>query len=198
MEGAAAPSQFSSMKTLIFDIDGTLTDMWPLEKAVLLRILGRKLEKNIETLKVRGINNTYTIYSELVATKVLRKERYTRLYNKTFNILLKKKDLPKVEKYPLTKWIIENRSRYNFVYATGGQRAETLYVLRSLGLLQIFDVPNSLDKSTCRLSKATGIPFRKIQTRFSDCVVITDGAGDCKGAAIAGVPFIRVQPGQQI
>ena len=70
MEGAAAPSQFSSMKTLIFDIDGTLTDMWPLEKAGLLRILGRKLEKNIETLKVRGINNTYTIYSELVATKV--------------------------------------------------------------------------------------------------------------------------------
>src|SRR3989344_1558723 len=133
MGGAAAPSQFSSMKSLILDIDGTLTDMWPLEKAVLLRILGRKLEKNIETLKVRGINNTYTIYSELVATK----------------------DLRKVEKYPLTKWIIENRSRYNFVYATGGQRAETLYVLRSLGLLQIFDVPNSLDKSTCRFSKAS-------------------------------------------
>lgn len=185
------------MKTLIFDIDGTITDMWPLEKAVLLQMLENKFEKDIEKSKSGGINSTYTIYSKL-ARHPLSKKTYTRLYNKIFNSLLRRGALPKVKKYSIVKWIIKNRDRFHFVYATGGQRSETLYALRSLGLFKIFDVENSLDKSICNFNKATGIPFQKIKSRFPDCVLITNGVSDCKGAIIAGISFIQVRPGQDI
>ena len=51
-----------NMKTIIFDIDGTLADIWPIEKSVLLYMTDRKLEKRIKQMKLAGVSDTYRIF----------------------------------------------------------------------------------------------------------------------------------------
>jgi len=184
-----APYFFKYMKTIIFDIDGTLTDMWPIEEAVLLYMTNGKYKEKINALKLSGISDTYKIYKQ-VWDKNISKKNYFNFYNKSFNKLIINNKLPAVKKYPLVKWIRNNVNKYNFVYATGGQRLETLYVLRKLGLLAYFDIKNSIDKSNCRFSKKTGIPFNMIKKKFNDCLLITDSRNDCTGAVLVKVPFI--------
>ena len=121
----------------------------------------KNLEKNIEGVRALGVTDTYTIFTKVSGNKI-GKRKYFVAYNKSFAALLKINKLPSLEKYPIVRWIIANREKYRFVYATGGQAAETRYVLKRLGLLKYFDMQNSIDKSCCRFSKQTGIPFRKI------------------------------------
>lgn len=185
------------MKTIICDIDGTITNIWPIEKSVLLRMIDRKFEKDIEKMKLLGVSDTYKIFLKFCNRKI-SKQKYADFYNKSFSILLKNGKLPRLEKYPLAKWIFDNRAKYRFVYATGGQRLETQYVLKNLGIIKYFDLENSIDKTTCRFSKKTGIPFGKIKTRFSCCILITDSQNDCNGAKLAGVPYILINPKQKI
>ena len=189
------PSTFYIMKTIIFDIDGTLTNMWPIEKSVLLSMTNGKYKNEIEKLKKSGISETYKIFLKVFENKVSKK-RYIDFYNKSFSIILKNSNLPRPEKYPLVKWIFTNRNKYRFIYATGGQRLETLYVLKSFGLLKYFNLEYSIDKTTCRFSKKTGIPFRKIKSRFKNCVLISDSRSDCEGASLAQIPFVIVTPKQ--
>lgn len=186
---------YKNMKTIICDIDGTITNMWPIEKSVLLYMTDRKFEKDIERIKLSGISDTYKIFLKFSNRKISKKE-YTDFYNQSFCTLLKKGKLPAPEKYPLVKWIFANRNKYRFVYATGGQRSETLYVLKSFELTKYFDLENSTDKTACRFSKKTGIPFRKIKSKFKDCVLFSDSKADCSGAVLAKVPFILVKPKQ--
>jgi len=180
-----------NMKTIICDIDGTITDMWPIEKSVLLCMLGRSSGENIERLKLSGVSGTYQIY-RLVSTTSINKDDYTRKYNRVFDALLKKDALPTPKRYPLVRWIIANKTKYRFVYATGGQKSETLYVLENLGLIRFFDLNASVDKSNCRYSKKTGIPFKKIKAKYSDCLLITDSRDDCAGANRVQIPSVLV------
>ncbi|MFA7209378.1 MAG: HAD family hydrolase [Parcubacteria group bacterium] len=183
------------MKTIIFDIDGTITNIWPIEKSVLLYMIDIKFEKDIDKIKSSGISDTYKIFLKF-SNRKMSKKKYAYFYNQSFSVLLKKGKLPMPEKYFLAKWILINRNKYNFVYATGGQRLETLYALKSLGLINYFDLENSTDKTICRFSKKTGIPFRKIKSKFKDCVLVSDSENDCKGAALVEIPFILIQPKQ--
>lgn len=185
-----------NMKTIICDIDGTITNMWPIEKSVLSRMTNRKFEKDIEKMKLSGVSDTYKIFLKFSNRKI-SKRKYTDFYNQSFSVLLKNGKLPMLEKYPLAKWIFDNRSKYRFVYATGGQKLETQYVLKNLGIIKYFDLENSTDKTTCRFSKKTGIPFRKIKSKFKDCVLVSDSEADCKGATLAKISFILVKPKQK-
>lgn len=99
----------------------------------------------------------------------------------------------KPKRYPLVDWILKNKSKYNFVYATGGKERETLYVLESLGLLKYFDLKNSINKTNYRFSKNTGRPFKKIKKVYKDCILITDSKTDCDGAVLAGMPYVLVK-----
>lgn len=191
-----APSLFNFMKTIIFDIDGTITNMWPVEKSVLLRMTGNKFEKKIESMKSSGVSDTYKIFRKLSGRKI-KKEQYADLYNQTFSALVKSSALPALEKYPLADWILVNRSKYHFVYLTSGQRLETRYVLKNLGIAECFDLENSIDKTRCRFSKRTGIPFKKIKSKFRDCVFVSDSKADRRGATLAKIPTVLVRPKQQ-
>lgn len=171
--------------------------MWPIEKSVLLCMTDRKFEKDIEQMKLLGISDTYKIFLKFSNQK-MSKKKYTDFYNQSFSILLKNGELPMLKKYSLVNWIFANKNKYRFVYATGGQRLETLYVLKSFGLTKYFDLENSIDKMACRFSKKTGIPFRKIKSKFKDCVLISDSKTDCEGATFARIPFILVQSKQKI
>lgn len=179
------------MKTIIFDIDGTVTDMWPIEKSVLLTVIGKDSKDKIEKIHLSGVENTYKIYSK-VANRKLSKSEYYRIYNQKFLSLKNNKLLPKPTKYSIVDWIKKNTTKYHFVYATGGQNQETKYVLDKLKISKFFDLNNSLDKNNCRFSKKTGIPYKKIKQKFPDCLVITDGTDDCHGAIKAKIPFLMI------
>lgn len=185
------------MKTIIFDIDGTITNMWPIEKSVLLYLAGKTLGNEIEELKKSGILDTYKIFLKVSGQRIT-KQKYFKLYDKAFSALLKNGQLPLPKKYPIVRWIIANRAKYHFVYATGGRRAETRYVLRQFGLACCVDFEYSIDKTNCRFSKKTGIPFKKIKSLFKDCLLISDGSEDCDGAMVAGIPFVLVTPEQTV
>lgn len=185
------------MKTIIVDIDGTITNMWPIEKSVLLYMTGGKLAKEIEALKLSGITDTYQIFVKVLKRK-FSKTKYFDLYNKSFSMLLKNKELPSPRKYPIAKWISANKNNYRFVYATGGQKKETHYMLKRLNLVEYFDLENSIDKSTYRFSKRTGIPLREIKSKFGSCLLLTDSKNDCIGAKRAGIPFMLIRSGQKL
>lgn len=190
---AVPPYFFEIMKTIICDIDGTITNIWPIEKSVLLYMTDRKFEKDIEQMKLSGVSDTYKIFLKF-SNQTMSKKKYADFYNQSFSVLLENGKLPMLEKYPLANWIFANKNNYRFLYATGGQKLETQYVLESLGLAKYFDLENSIDKTTCRFSKSTGIPFRKIKSKFNDCVLISDSKADCRGAVLADVPYILVKP----
>jgi phosphoglycolate phosphatase-like HAD superfamily hydrolase len=181
------------MKTIIFDIDGTLTNMWPIEKSVLLCMTNGKYEKEVEELKKSGISETYKIFLR-VTKKKLSKSKYFILYNKSF---LKLNNLPSLKIYPAVGWIKRNQNKYLFVYATGGQKLETEYVLNQLGIIKYFDLKNSVDKNSCRFSKKTGIPFKKIKAKYKNCLLIADSQTDFVGAKLAQIPALIIKPGQK-
>ncbi len=185
------------MKTIICDIDGTLTDMWPVERAVLLRLLGIGVAAKIDVLKKSGISETYLLYLAVSQRKIGRR-MYRKLYNEAFDNLCSCGQLPPVKSYPLVQWIMKNKKKYRFVYATGGQQKESEYVLKQLGILDSFDIKNSLDKTRYPFSKKTGLPFKKIKRKFPYCLCITDSMSDCEGAQLARIPFIRIKPSQAI
>lgn len=189
------PLFFYIMKTIIFDIDGTLTDMWPIEKSVLLALLGKKFSNVIENIYQSKIKDTYAIFCKISQSRIGRKN-YARCYEQAFSELERNGLLPKPIKYPIIRWIVKNKTKYNFVYATGAQAKETIYVLQGLGLKEVFDFNNSLNKNNCRFSKATGLPFKKIKNKFPDCFVVTDSQSDCRGARRAGIPYLKIKPNQ--
>ncbi|OGD66877.1 hypothetical protein A3F08_03430 [Candidatus Berkelbacteria bacterium RIFCSPHIGHO2_12_FULL_36_9] len=179
------------MKTIIFDIDGTITNMWPIEKSVLLGMLRKNTIKEIDEIYQQQTKKTYQIYNKISKEKLTQKEFYRR-YNRTFLKLLINNQLPKPAKYTIVNWIISNHNLYHFVYVTGGQRLETKYVLDMLKVSKYFDFTNSLDKSNCRFAKKTGIPYKIIKRRFNNCLVITDSKNDCLGAIKTEITFIKV------
>ncbi len=180
------------MKTIIFDIDGTITNMWPIEKSVLLSMLGKEFDSAIEAEKSAGISDTYKIFLKF-SKKHVSKKIYNEIYDQAFSRCAKDQTLPALKGYPVVGWIISNQRNYRFVYATGGQKNETYYVLESLGLGTIFDLKNSLDRSNCRYSKSTGIPFKKLKWKYPDCILVTDSKSDCSGASLANIPYIQIE-----
>lgn len=165
--------------------------MWPIERMVLFSMLEKDKEAIIEKFYKSGIRDTYVIFCKISKSKISKKE-YFIIYNKFFLILQSSALLPKVTKYSIVDWIKKRKNNYHFVYATGGQEQETRYVLKSLELDTIFDLKNSLNKNNYRFSKSTGLPFKKIKSKFADCFIITDSQSDCKGAKLAGIKFLKI------
>src|SRR5687767_16022043 len=122
------------MKTIICDIDGTLTNLWLMERLVLSCLLGDPQLPVIERLKKSGTSETYKIFKSLSSQKMNKKE-YQQKYIQTFKKLEKENFYSDLEKYPLVEWIIRN-PYYHFVYVTGGQKVEALYALKNLGIIQ--------------------------------------------------------------
>jgi beta-phosphoglucomutase-like phosphatase (HAD superfamily) len=183
------------MKTIICDIDGTLTDMWPIEKSVLLSMLGKERKRKIESAYRAGVKNTYSIFRS-ISKKKIGKAEYAENYNRAFRVLLRTNQLPTPVGYPVVNWLRENKNKYCFVYATGGQKEETEYVLKKLKLFQFFDLEKSISKSNCRFSKKTGLVFKKLKRQFPDCFLITDSENDCVGAKRAKIGFIKIKSEQ--
>lgn len=166
--------------------------MWLIEKTIMTKLLGEKRIEDIEKIKSSGISDTYKIF-KIISKQKITKEKYFKKYNQIFLGLQKNNILPKIKKYLIVDWIIKNKNKYNFVYATGGQRGETIFVLKKLKLLDIFDIKNSIDKSRCGSSKQTGIPLQILKGKYPNCILMTDSDQDCIGAKKARIPFLKIK-----
>jgi hypothetical protein len=84
----------SVMLTLIFDIDGTLTDMWPIERAVLMNMVPETCRDQVNGLKLAGVNDLYSIYCQITRTRI-GKIRFRDSYRESFAQLRAGRMLPK-------------------------------------------------------------------------------------------------------
>lgn len=182
-------------RTVIFDIDGTLTNIWPIERVVLAKMLGLRQPEELDRQKTLKHHTNFEIYLRCARVRCSKQE-FTQCYNSAFLQLKAAKKLPSLKPFPIVSWLKTAADSFHFVYATGGQQAETLYVLENLCILSFFDLRSSVDKTTYRYSKSTGIPLRKIASQYPDSLLITDSESDCRGAILASIPFLRIQPGQ--
>lgn len=182
----------SFMKTLIFDIDGTLTDMWPIERAV-LQSLVPGVSRSIFDVARKG-RDVLSTYKTLTKRK-LPKKAFREVYDRKFSALWKCGALPRPVAYPLVEAIKNNQLRFHFVCATGGSEDEARYVLDLLGLKDIFDFTESVSRNSSRFSKKSGVPLRKIWNKYPDSLFVTDSESDVEGARRAGLPAVMIKPG---
>lgn len=171
--------------------------MWPLEKAVITTMLSKSNYTQIQSLKDNGLSSTFGIYQS-ITTRPCTKKVFYRKYNAVTTTLWKSQRLPRLEEFPLVKWIKARKETSTFVYATGGQQTESLYALSTLGIIDCFDIEKSIDQTTYRFSKKTGLPFKKILNSYPNSVVISDSESDCRAARNHGIPAIKLTPRQEV
>jgi phosphoglycolate phosphatase-like HAD superfamily hydrolase len=185
------------MLTLIFDIDGTLTDMWPIERCVLAQIIQKTCIDQINTLKNRGINDLYTLYCMVTHSRP-GKLTFRSRYREAFIQLNANNMLPKPVAYQAVKFISNNQQIYRYVYATGGLKIEAEYILFSFGIDTLFDLKQSISRDTYKYSKLTGLPFRKLNMMLKPSLIIADSKSDRMGATIAKVPVLLLKPNKTL
>lgn len=185
------------MLTLILDIDGTITNMWPIERAILLAMAPMANSKEIDLLKNNNINDLFFIYTKISSSKT-QKSTFIKLYRDTFVILSNKNSLPVPVEYKIVDFIRKNASLYNYVYATGGLRAEAEYILDSFDIKHLFDLETSVSRDTCVYSKKTGKPFMQILKKYNHCFFVTDSQSDLIGAKKANMPTRLLKPNETI
>lgn len=179
------------MQTLIFDIDGTLTSLWPLERAVLLALCPSATLISLDTLYQTKTKDLYALYKRS-SPSPCRKTVFRKMYDTTCHNLWKEGKLPSLSAYPAAVFVKKMYQKYQFLYATGGGQIETEYVLEVLGVKPYFNLRDSVSRTTCRYKKSTGIPFKKIAKLYPDAVLVTDSYDDTVGAKKAGLKSILI------
>jgi phosphoglycolate phosphatase-like HAD superfamily hydrolase len=179
------------METLIFDIDGTLTEIWPLERAILCNLNLTVMPTELDTLYQSGIRDLYVLYKK-IATPYISKSEFRKSYDDMCQQLWSKGALPQLTAYTLVEFIKQYANRYQFIYATGGGEVETKYVLNSLGIGQYFNINDSISRNTCKFKKSTGIPLRKILIKYPNSILITDSQSDLSGARKIGMRTLLI------
>ncbi len=181
------------MLTLIFDIDGTLTDMWPIEKAVLAALLPASQLECLDYLRKSGETSLYVLYRKITQCQI-SKISFQRLYSEKFEVLREAGILPEPIAYRAVVFILQNQLDYRYLYATGGLRCEAEYVLEKLCLKELFDLTSSISRDYYQFSKKTGLPYKKIARLKGQYLVVTDSTVDVVGAKKAKLPYVLLKP----
>lgn len=183
------------MITLIFDIDNTLVDMWPVERSCLEAMLGKKIQENVKQI---FSGDLYAMYCSLATNKVSKRE-FRDEYKMRFDILQRTNRLPEPAGLQAVNFVKKFQGQYEFIFATGAWLVEIKYALNGVGIFQFFDVQPSIYRDNCRFSKMTGLPFRCIKKQVGGKIMlITDSKSDIIGADKANICSLLLRPNQKL
>lgn len=180
------------MKTIIFDLDGTIADLWPLERATLLKFFLKQnsIKKELNKLHASGIKNLFTLF-QTFSKKNIELFEFEKKYLKNQKQLEKENKIPKLKIFLQPNFLSE---KYNYVLITGSPLSEALLVLKKTGCDKIFSKKNILAKGTYPGSKKTGEPFLIIKKIIGDqAIVIGDSDDDIIGAKIANFNCLKIR-----
>lgn len=120
------------MKNVALDIDGTLTDLWPVERQVLMTLVPKSA--HLDEIRERCGSVLYTIY-RAAGGKPTTKMQFRRRYKTMFLKLRRQGLLPSLRPYSLAASLRAFAGVCRLVYVTGGLAAEAEYALECLALL---------------------------------------------------------------
>ena len=147
------------MITIYFDIDGTLTDMWPLEKKVLQSLCQDASLSQLDSVRQVAKKDLYSAF-KLVdkAARSCTLKQFRTGFAASLDSLVAKQQQPNLVAYPTVCFIKENADKARFCYATGGTAKEAKIVLDCLGIASLFDINRSYSRDN--------LPYPKNDVRF--------------------------------
>lgn len=196
------------MATIIFDLDGTLVDLWPIERATLVAMFlkltdyEKKLLPTKLNLLKKSRNDLFKIFNSLFAKysdKKISRQRFNKLYDEIQRSLIKTKTYPKIKKYIDREPLMRLKNKYTLALVTGSRTQELNYLLKTAKFTDIFIKDLIICSDTMKQPKNTGIPFKAISERNpGPIVVIGDSGSDKLGAQKAKIPYVIIKKGKKI
>jgi len=165
-------------KIILFDLDGTLADVQPIEKLVLAKILKNR---NV----VFSGRSSFDLVRQLVG---LDETEFYLEYAKCFEILKIKNSLP------IPKMLIDIR-KFCFEpgcclgLVTGSVRKEAKWVLEKLGIKACFSPDLVMCREDYYREKKSGEPYQKMKDIFPNVLIVAvgDTRDDLLGSRVAGL-----------
>lgn len=187
------------MKTIIFDLAGTIADIWPLERETLIKFYEGKnitaTRKKLNKLSRSGIKNLFILFQN-ISEKKLNSNEFEQQYLKNQKQLRKENKIPKLKIFLKQKFLPK---KTNLALITGSPLSEALLVLEKAGCKKYFSKKLILSKGDYPGSKRTGEPFLMIKKQIgSRAVVVGDSLDDVVGAKIADYNCIKVRSCKKI
>lgn len=152
------------MKTIIFDLNGTLADVEPIERFTLMQVPADASTED-------GL----------------------AAYQEAQRLLIAEGRMPTPPTF-LERRMLEGLAGFSFALVTASPRTEVEFVLAQTGCLDLFEKDLVLCKGEYPGSKRTGEPFVALKTRIgTNAIVIGDTSADEEGAVAAGFPCVKVE-----
>lgn len=163
----------SMKKIILFDLDGTIADVQPIERLVLKKILE---EKNV--IYTGNLNFGFN------------DKNFVKEYQRCFGILKENSLLPSPKLLlDVRKFKFEASCSLGLV--TGGVKIETEWVLKRLGIKDVFRPELLFCREDYTGSKKDGGPYVKIKRLFPDSLVVVlgDSVADLSGSKVVGFDY---------
>ena len=189
---------------IIFDLDGTLVDLWPIERRTLEAVIQNKLLENrvisgrLNRIKKSGENSLWKIYKITCKTfrvdAISRKKEFLTRYDYSQKRLIRSGGYSCPQVYFRSSDLRKLATNYQLALVTGSNEQEAKFVLREAGVDTLFKDALLMTRDKIKFSKVTGMPFKRI-AKFGEngAIVIGDGTSDKIGARKAGLPFLDVR-----
>jgi len=191
------------MPTIIFDLDGTIANLWPIERITLARIAKEFFGIPEETAYQR-LDSAYNAKTRSLRTllqrcieKRISNERFVKLYQNVQAQCIRQKKYPILIPLIPPSTIQECSRENTLALVTGSYTREAQYVLRVLNIQRYFKKRLIITADDMNVGKESGIPFQQIMKKTKGpWRVIGDSESDKAGAMRCNITFINAKEWQ--